>query len=326
MAAGDKKIVHYIKPMLTTAVDKPFDSKDWLFELKLDGYRAVAEMKTQGLLLYSRNGLNLATRYPSIAAGLNKNKTPMVLDGEIVLLNEKGNPDFQKLQNYQENTGYPLIYYVFDILSLKGKDLKDLPLLERKKILKRTLISSPVVRYCDHIENKGKDFFKAIKKGGLEGIIAKKKDSVYLPGVRTKQWLKIKHHKSQEAIIVGFTEPKGSRQHFGSILLAQYRNGKLQYIGHAGTGFTDKILKELMTQMKPLVEKRLPFEENIKANGRVTWIKPQIVCEVAYSEITTGGMLRHPVYKGLRPEKNVKMVKQKTETPLPVNKAIQSSK
>ena len=308
--------------MLTTAVDKPFSSKDWLFELKLDGYRAIAEISKGNLLLYSRNGLNMLSRYPTIAAALEKIKTEVILDGEIVLLDENGKPDFQKLQNYQENKQYQLVYYVFDILSMQKKDLKGILLLERKKLLKKLLKRSASIRYCDHIEENGVGFFKKIIASDLEGIIAKRKDSLYTPGIRTREWLKIKNHKSQEAIIAGFTAPKRSRLHFGSLLLAQYKRGKLQYIGHAGTGFTDKTLKELMQKMKPLITDKSPFEINIKTNGPVTWVKPVLVCEIGYYEITENGILRHPVYKGLRTDKKSKAIKEETERVLPVKKIL----
>jgi bifunctional non-homologous end joining protein LigD len=319
---ADRKISHYIVPMLATAVDKAFSDTEWLFELKLDGYRAIAELRKKELLLYSRNGLSLKERYPLVAEALKKLKTEAVLDGEIVLFNEDNKPDFQKLQNYGNNKEFPLVYYVFDILYMEGKNLMDLELIERKKILKGIIKKSPVIKYSDHIEDNGKDFFKVIIADDLEGMIAKKKDSLYKPGVRTREWLKIKFHKSQEAIIAGFTEPKGSRQHFGSLLLAQYRHQKLCYIGNAGTGFTDKALKELMQKMKPLITDKSPFEKNIKINSPVTWLKPELVCEISYSEITKDGILRHPVYKGLRPEKTSRMVKVETERSQPVKRLV----
>ena len=326
MATSSKKILQYIKPMLATAVDQPFNSKEWLFELKLDGYRAITEIKKRKILLYSRNGLLLGTRYPSIINALEKINIEAILDGEIVVLDDNGKPDFQKLQNYQVSDQYPLVYYVFDILFLQKNDLKKMPLLERKKILKKIFKRPGVVRYCDHIENDGIDFFKKVIAASLEGIMAKKKDSLYTPGIRTREWLKIKYHKSQEAIIAGFTEPKGSRQHLGSLLLAQYKNGKLRYIGHAGTGFTDKTLNDLMKKLKPLVTAGSPFDIPVKANGPVTWVKPVLVCEVAYYEITQDGIMRHPVFKRLRPEKKAKGIKMETERSLPVKKVIRSLK
>lgn len=326
MAVSARKIPHYIQPMLATSVDKPFNSAEWLFELKLDGFRAIAEIESADVKLYSRNGLSLAERYRVITNALRKIKTDAILDGEIVLLNEKNKPDFQKLQNYPENRQYPLIYYAFDILSLQHKDLKQLPLVERKKILKKLLRKPGIIRYCDHIEEYGIDLFRMVKADDLEGIIAKKKNSPYSTGTRTREWLKIKHHKTQEAVIVGYTAPKGSRLHFGALLLAQYKNGKLQYIGHAGTGFTDRLLKELMRQMRPLKTTHSPFDFNIKTRSPVTWIKPELVCEIAYSEVTRDGIMRHPVYKGLRYDKKSRAVKMENEQSLPVSKIIDSLK
>jgi bifunctional non-homologous end joining protein LigD len=323
----EKKIPHYIKPMLATPVDKPFSSKEWLFELKLDGYRAIAVTGQKKIVLYSRNGISLASRYPAVVAALKKIKTEAVLDGEIVLLDEKGKPDFQLLQSYNKRGGYQLVYYVFDILSCRKKDLTGYPLIERKKILKKLLKKSPVIFFSSHIEENGADFFKAVKSEDLEGMMAKKKDSPYLPGTRTRDWVKIKNHKSQEVIIAGYTEPKGSRLHFGSLLLAQYdKHKKLQYIGHAGTGFSEKTLRELQKTMKPLISKDSPFTEPIKANSRVTWVKPKLVCEVSYTEITRDGLLRHPVYKGLRPEKKAVSVTLEGEADLPVTAIVEPKK
>lgn len=312
--------------MLTTAVDKPFDSKEWVFELKLDGYRAIAETGKQTIQLYSRNGISLAHKYAPIVQALQKIKKEMVLDGEIVLLNEKGKPDFQKLQHYEENKEYPLVYYVFDILSLKGESLKEETLLQRKKILQKQLPKSPVIIYCDHIEEKGKSFFKSVIKKDLEGIIAKKADSHYVEGIRTKEWLKIKQQKTREVIIAGFTAPKGGRLHFGSLILAEYRGKKLHYIGNAGSGFNDKTLKDLMQKMKPYILSKSPFDYRIKTNGPSTWVKPLLVAEIAYTEVTEGGMLRHPVFKGLRTEKKAKMIHPETELPQSTERVVKTKK
>jgi bifunctional non-homologous end joining protein LigD len=326
MRVSGKKIVHCIKPMLATTADKPFDSDEWLFELKLDGYRAITEIKAGKVLLYSRNGLDLSIIYPSIPAALKKMNINAVLDGEIVVLNKNGKPDFQQLQNYTWNNHLPIVYYVFDILSYQHHDMKGLPLLERKKFLKKILRQSTVIRYCDHILSNGKNFFNAVKKNKLEGMMAKRKESLYHPGVRTKEWLKIKYSYSQEAVITGFTQPKGSREHFGSLLLAQYRRNKLHYIGHTGTGFNSKTLGELMMKMKKLVVNKSPLSPAPKANGPVTWVKPILVCEVKFTEITKEGILRHPVYKGLRPDKTSKSVKEETQKEIPVKTLIHPSK
>ena len=169
-------------------------------------------------------------------------------------------------------------------------------------------------------------FFKAVKSEDMEGIIAKRKESYYTPGVRTKEWLKIKNHKSQEAIIVGYTQPKGSRLHFGSLLLAQYEKDKLRYIGHAGTGFTEAGLKEILSKMEPLQVKKSPLDTLIKVNSPVTWVKPKLVCEVSYSEITKDGILRHPVFKGLRTEKKSTSIQADSERPMSVKKLVKNSK
>jgi bifunctional non-homologous end joining protein LigD len=326
MRLKGKKFNHYIKPMLATAVDKPFDSNEWLFELKLDGYRAIAELNKQKTLLYSRNGLDLSLAYPAITKALQKITIKAVIDGEIVVLDENGKPSFQELQNYTQDSNLPVVYYVFDILSFDEHKLYDIPLIERKKMLKKVIGKGKIVRYCDHILHEGKSFFNQIKKDELEGIVAKKKDSFYSPGVRTKEWLKIKYNHSQEAIIVGYTEPKGSRQHFGSLLLAEYKGKNLKYIGHTGTGFNGKSLKDLMVKMKKLITHKSSLSPAPKANGPVTWIKPELVCEVKFTEVTKEGSLRHPVYKGLRIDKSSKAVKAESEKELPTRKLINSTK
>ena len=312
--------------MLAIAVDKPFSSAEWLYELKLDGYRAIAEMKDGKLLFYSRNGISLVKKYPTIVSALRKLRRNLIFDGEIVLLNESGKPDFQKLQNHAQHKDLQLAYYVFDMLAFENKDIKQLPLVERKKMLKGVLKKTGIVRFCSHVEEHGEDFFKAVKAEDLEGIIAKRKDSKYIVGSRTRDWLKIKYHKSQEAIIVGYTAPKGSRQHFGSLLLAEYDNDRLKYIGHAGTGFSESSLEELQKKMKPLVTTRSPVLTPIKTNNRVTWVRPKLVCEVSFSEITRDGILRHPVFKGLRPDKVSTMVKEETERVIPVTKVVKSKR
>ncbi|HEX5024944.1 MAG TPA: non-homologous end-joining DNA ligase [Agriterribacter sp.] len=313
MRLSGRKIDPYIKPMLATAVHTVFDSEDWVFELKLDGYRAITEIKSKKILLYSRNGLDFSTHYPSIYESLKNIRENMIIDGEIVLVDRNGKPDFQRLQNRKNEAGYTLLYYVFDILSYKNKSVKDRPLIQRKALLQKVLPVTHHIRYSEHVEKEGKKLFRLVKARKMEGIMAKKKDSLYKPGYRTKDWLKIKFHRSQEAIIIGFTKPKGSRKHFGALLLAQYQGKKLKYIGHAGTGFSEKKLDEVMLQMKPLITPKKPLQDDINANDVVTWIKPQLVCEVGYSEITKDGILRHPVFKGLRNDKNSTAVQQKTE-------------
>lgn len=306
----EKKLARFVKPMLATLHGEPFDNDEWYFEIKWDGYRAIAERKGKEVKLYSRNGLSFMETFPPVAAALKKIGHDAILDGEIVVLDDQGKPSFQLLQQFGEDPEHPIVFYVFDLLMLNGKDLTGLSLAQRKELLKHLFetVDDPVIRYCDHIEGSGKAFFKQVSKMGLEGVIAKRAGSAYSPGVRSKQWLKIKNNNSTEAVIIGFTQPKGSRKHFGALLLAQFQDDKLRYIGHAGTGFDDKTLEDLMLRMKRLVTRRPPVDEKIKLNGAVTWLKPVLVCHVKFTEQTRDGMLRHPVYQGLRVDKEPREV------------------
>lgn len=320
------KYESYIKPMLATLTEEPFSSPDWIFEIKWDGYRAIAETGSDTIKFYSRNGLSFTDRYAAVADELKKITTKAVLDGEIVVLDENGVANFQRLQDFNSNTD-PLYYYVFDLLFYKGKDLRKKPLLERKKILKQLLKNNDLIRYSDYIEKDGEKFFRVARERKLEGIMAKRADSVYLSGKRTDQWLKIKLHRTMEAVIGGFTRPRKSRKHFGALILGVFENKKLRYIGHTGTGFSDRKLKELSEKMKPLTRKTSPFEEKVPVNNPATWIKPVLTCTVKYSEITEEGILRHPVFLGLRIDKTAKEIQweeQITETKYPENSLSKS--
>jgi bifunctional non-homologous end joining protein LigD len=305
--------------MLAKETANAFDDKEWLFEIKWDGYRAISEIKDGNVLLYSRNGNSFINDYPLVAKELKKIKHNAVLDGEIVILDEEGKSDFQKLQHYEDNTQYPICYYVFDLLSLNGKSTYELPLMERKELLKKLLPKNAVIKYSDHIIARGKDFFEVAKKNDLEGIMAKKGDSLYHPGARTANWLKIKYHKSQEVIIAGFTQPTGSRKYFGALVLA-LPDGKLfKYIGHTGSGFTDANLEELYKIMQPLIQNKSPFVEMVKTNAQVTWVKPKLVAEIKFTEWTTDNKMRHPIFLRLREDKTVKEINMaaiKKATPL----------
>ncbi len=301
-----KKVHNYIKPMLAKETDEPFDDEGWLFEIKWDGYRAIAEKKKDDILLYSRNGLNFKPTYPIVADQLKNVKADAVLDGEIVVLGDDGKPDFQLLQHYSENQDRPIQYCIFDLLQLNGEDTTSLPLTDRKELLKKIIpADNPVIRYSDHILEYGKSFFQVSKEKNLEGIMAKKMDSKYYPGKRTTNWLKIKNHKTTEVIIAGYSEPSGSRKYFGSLILAAKKGGKFIYMGNAGTGFNQRSLKELHDLFEPLIREKSPFEEKIKNNSKVTWIKPELICEVKFSEVTGDGKLRHPVFLHLRDDKTI---------------------
>ncbi|WP_240966203.1 non-homologous end-joining DNA ligase [Pseudoflavitalea sp. G-6-1-2] len=305
-----RKYTRYIKPMLATLVDEPFDGPDWLFEIKWDGYRAVAEWQDKKLKLYSRNGLSFMQKYPLVVSAIMQLKHNCILDGEIVVTDEKGRSRFQLLQEYDQHPELPIRYYIFDLLSLNGEDIRHLPLINRKELLQNLLskYKGDILQYSDHVEAKGKQFFKHAVKLDMEGIIAKKADSEYEAGTRTRNWLKIKNHNSEEAIIAGYTSPRGSRKYFGALILGNYKRNKLQYIGHTGTGFTFSTLKEMYNQMQQLKQAESPFEEKIKVNAPVTWLRPKLVCEVKFTEKTREGILRHPVFLGLRSDKSAKEV------------------
>jgi bifunctional non-homologous end joining protein LigD len=299
-----KKLNNFIKPMLAKETDEPFSSKDWIYEIKWDGYRAIAEINKNSVSLYSRNGNTFNASYPIVVNALQKLNINAVIDGEIVVMDKNGKSDFQLLQHYSINNKHPMQFQVFDVLSINAKNTCGLPLIERKKILKQVLNKkNDVIKYSDHIVEKGNEFFKIAAKNDLEGIVAKKADSFYYPGIRTNEWLKIKHHKTLEAIIAGFTQPAGSRKKFGALILGTWNKNKLEYIGHTGTGFNEKKLQEMSKLFKPLIQKKSPFDELFKTNTPATWLKPVLVCEIKYTEWTNDGHLRHPVFLRLRDDK-----------------------
>ncbi|HMG89729.1 MAG TPA: DNA ligase D [Chryseolinea sp.] len=308
--AKERKFKDFIKPMLATLTDEPFDNPDWLFEVKWDGYRAIAEMNKGEAKFYSRNGLSFHELYPEVAAELKKIKKDCIIDGEVVVLDEHGKPSFQKLQQFGMKRDFPILYYVFDCLSYNGKDITDKPLVERKKILKKLLPKSNILKYSEHIPADGIRFYKESKKLNLEGIMAKRADSVYEIGRRTTNWLKVKNHNTQEAIIAGYTAPRASRKYFGSLVLGIYQKGKLKYIGHTGTGYMEKTLKDVYEQLQPYTTESSPFDTKVPLNAAVTWVKPVLVCNVKYSELTHDGILRHPVFMGLRIDKKANEVDQ----------------
>ena len=294
--------------MLATLTDEPFDDAGWIFEIKWDGYRAVSYINNGKAEIQSRNNLDFTNKFKAVTEALNQLNINAVLDGEIVAINNDGIASFQQLQNFaNKGATTKLIYYVFDIIWLDGKDLTNLTLLERKAILQSVMPEEDtVLKYSDHIEEKGKAFFKLATERGLEGIMAKKADSIYTKNFRTKLWLKIKNNKRLEAIICGFTEGRKSRKHFGALILGKYEGEKLIYIGHTGTGFNGKSLNEVEKKLTPLVTGKMPFSKKPKTNMPVTWVKPKLVCEIKFSEITDEGILRIPVFMGLREDKEAK--------------------
>jgi bifunctional non-homologous end joining protein LigD len=306
--AKENKLKDFIKPMLATLTDEPFDNSDWIFEVKWDGYRAIAEIKKGDVKLYSRNGLSFSELYPEVAQELKKIKKDCVIDGEVVVPRRKRKTKLSKAAAIWMSRNLPIQYYLFDCLSYNGKDITDQPLIERKKILAKLIPTSDILKYSEHITADGIKFYNESKKLDLEGIMAKRADSLYEIGRRTTNWLKVKNHNTQEAVIAGYTAPRASRKYFGSLVLGIFNKGKLNYIGHTGTGFTDKVLKDVFDQLQPHVTNSSPFDKKVPLNSAVTWVKPVLVCNVKYSELTSDGILRHPVFMGLRIDKKAKEV------------------
>jgi bifunctional non-homologous end joining protein LigD len=292
----------FIKPMLATTGKKIFNDPDWIYELKWDGYRALAHIEDGKVDLYSRNGISFNSKFPKLVEDLEQVENNVILDGEIVVLNKDGISQFQALQNYDENTPGSLRFYVFDMLFLNGHSMLDLPLLERKSLIPEVIEDLDMVQYCDHIEGMGTAFYKKAIDSGMEGVIAKKADATYSPGYRTEKWLKIKDENSREVLICGYTTSEGAV--FGSLIMGAYEDEELKYIGNCGTGFSNEEQKALLKKFKSRERKTSPFSEKINLKGREpVWMRPDLVAEVKYSEITKTGKLRHPVFKALRKDK-----------------------
>ena len=312
-----------IHPMLAESVNDPFDGDEWLFEIKWDGYRAVAFIENGKVRLVSRNQNDLTPRYPELhdLAKFVKAKNA-ILDGEVVALDEDGRASFSLMQQRTgfrpggrrgaANAGVPVLYYAFDLLYLDGYDWRRVPLEERKRKLKSVMMVGDGLRYSDHYEAHGKALFEMAQQKKLEGILAKKRGSFYEER-RTREWLKIKIRHRLEAVIGGYTEPEGSRAHFGSIVLGMYdKQGRLIHVGQAGSGFDQKSLAELWKILQKLETKKNPFFGEVEALRKVFWVKPELVAEIEYAEWTdgtsdgSGPKLRAPVFLGLRDDKDPK--------------------
>ena len=298
-----KPMPHSIEPMLATVTSEPFDHQDWIFEMKWDGYRTIAEVREGGVSLYSRNGISFQKKFALIVESLRKLRFDAVLDGEVVVVDDQGHPDFQALQHYQDTRTGHLLYYVFDLLYFQGHDLTGLPLRRRKELLKKVLPSSSNIRFSDHVEKEGILFFSVVRDKGLEGIVAKHAHSSYEAGRRSRQWLKVKTRITQEGVIAGFTEPGGSRSYFGSLVLGLFEGDPLISIGSVGSGFSEKDLRDIRERLEPLIQKECPFSVKPETNAPVTWVRPELVCEVAFSGWTGDGVMRQPVFLRLREDR-----------------------
>jgi bifunctional non-homologous end joining protein LigD len=299
-----------IEPMKSTLVDRVPHGDDWLFEVKWDGVRAIAFLENEEVRLQARSGLACERQYPElavihhhIAAG------QAVLDGEIAVLDPKGVSRFHLIQpriaNSDPNTiahlvrSTPVVYFAFDLLYLDGYDLRGVALGKRRELLEEILTPGPVLRISEAFPGAGEALLEAARENGLEGIIAKHATSSY-ESRRSHEWLKIKINSEQEFVIGGFTEPQGDRQYFGALVLGVYEDGKLRWVGNVGTGFDQKLLASLHARLTPLIAKKCPFAERPKPDAGMTWVKPELVCQVKYLNWTPDKRLRAPVFVGLR--------------------------
>ncbi|HEY0743216.1 MAG TPA: DNA ligase D [Chryseosolibacter sp.] len=320
-AKKKSKIPSDIKPMLATLVDKPSDAKGWLYEVKWDGFRAIAYVNAGEVELRSRNNKDFNKKFYPVYQELKDWKIKAVVDGEIIVVNDKGKPDFNALQEWRSEADGELVYYLFDVLWLEGYDLKNVPLAERKEILKNIIPSQGNIRVSEAFETSATEFFSLADKMDLEGIIAKKADSIYKPDARSRDWLKIKTERHQEAIIAGYTVNENTSKKFSALLMGVYEGNELVFIGPVGTGFTSKMQEELLKKMKPLKTSECPFAEVPDYNkpsrfrpnppkAEVVWLKPELVAEVSYRAVGGDGGMRHPSFRGLREDKTPGEVKR----------------
>jgi bifunctional non-homologous end joining protein LigD len=308
-----------IHPMLATSAAKAFDDPDWLFEIKWDGYRAVVFIEDGRVRLVSRNQNDLTAQFSELKSLPQFVKVQRaILDGEIVALDDEGRPSFSLMQQrtgfqpgkrrQPRREGVPVIYYAFDLLYLDGLDLRRTALDERKRLLQEKIVAGGGIQFSDHYAEKGRDLFEAAKRRGLEGIVAKKRSSAY-EEKRSTNWLKIKITQRQECVIGGYTDPEGSREYFGALVLGLYdQRGRLIHVGQAGTGFDQKTLKEIFAGLQSLKTKQNPFYGEIGGLRKVQFVRPELVAEIKFAEWThetaEGGMkLRAPVFMGLRFDK-----------------------
>jgi DNA ligase D-like protein (predicted ligase) len=300
----------WVDPMLATLTDRRFSDPNWIFETKLDGERCLAFKRGSTVRLLSRNQQLLNNTYPEVVEALERAGThDVVIDGEIVAFEGK-RTSFEKLQgrigikdpDAARRSGIPVFYYVFDLVHVDGNDIARVALTLRKGLLRKALNFRGAVRFETHRNAEGEAFYREACSEGLEGVIAKRRDSEYSPGKRSPDWLKFKCVNEQEFVIGGFTDPAGSRVGLGALLVGYYERGKLRYAGKVGTGFDTPTLISLRRKLDARQTSRSPFADEVKEKG-AHWVKPELVAQIGFSEWTRDGKLRHPRFLGLRTDK-----------------------
>ena len=312
--------------MLATLVGDPVEEGDWLYEIKWDGYRALAYVNQGKVDVRSRNNKSFNEKFYPVYEALQQWNINAVVDGEIVVLNEEGVPDFGDLQLWRSEADGQLAFYVFDVLWLEGNDVMNLPLEQRHQLLQAIIpAGNGIIKISEQFDTSGKDFFLLAERLGLEGIFAKRPGSTYTPGIRSKDWLKIKTEKRQEFVIGGYTKNENTSKFLSALLVGVFENGKFHFVTPVGTGFNTATQKEIIQRLKPDETKTCPFVEKPEYNkpsrfrpnppkATVTWVKPKLVVEVSYREETKDGAIRHPSFKGIREDKKPSdVVKEKAQ-------------
>lgn len=302
-----------LSPMLATLTTDAFNSEDWIYEIKWDGYRAIACNNNGTIDLRSRNNENYLKDYPPIVKAIKNWNINIVVDGEIVVIDEEGKPDFNALQNWKrikdENS---IFFFVFDILWLDGYDVRDMPLVERKEILKQLVPDNSIIKYSDYIEEYGMQLFATVKQNGYEGIVAKRKLSSYWCGKRSKDWLKLPVVFLQKFVIAGWVESEVTGKALKTLLFGYYDKGKLLYYHHSGSGWKDKEMPDMVKALKTIEVPKSPFANDVDYEGVKHWIKP-LVAEFKITKITKEGEIRHPaVWQGWCVDTKAKEVTKET--------------
>jgi bifunctional non-homologous end joining protein LigD len=313
-----------IKPMLATLVKQSFSDEDYVFEVKWDGYRIIAIAKDGKVKLQSRGGEDYTKKYPSIAKAVKSLNVDCILDGEVVYINSEGKPDFDALQRVNGQKA-PVVYYAFDLLWLEEESIMHEKLLERKERLKALIEGANEIKYSDHFED-GNVLFQQIQNIGLEGIVAKRKDSQYIRDDRSKKWLKITTEHKQEFVIGGWVESE-KRNTFRTLLFGSYENGKLKWKGHAGGGYKDKEMPVILNRLKEIEIDENPFDTDVEySEGRPHWVKPELVANIKFATTTRSGKIRKPaIFLGFREDKKASQVQTEVAKESPKNRILKPS-